>query len=295
MAPGIGIPSFVLVSRQRCPLASDRGEPIRHEELAGRRVVRGVGPGVNVPFAVQHYDVSHTTPMPSRSRLLLLVVCFLVAALCIRLGFWQLSRLEERRNENRRLAAARVGAVVSLNAPLPAGSSRADRRIVVRGEYDRTHEVVLRGHVYRELPGVQVVTPLKIEGSDSAVLVNRGFLPSPDATFADTDSLNEPGVVEVKGVALAIPVSADSGAPWVSNGKETWRRLDLAALRARIPYPLIGVYVLQSPDSGQPRYPRRLEPQPLNDGPHLSYAVQWFAFAAIAIGGGTIFAFRKGT
>jgi surfeit locus 1 family protein len=81
----------------------------------------------------------------------------------------------------------------------------------------------------------------------------------------------------------------------VNNGKETWRRLDLPTLRARIPFPLIDVYILQSPDSGLPRYPRRLEPPALNDGPHLSYAVQWFAFATIAIVGGTIFAFRKGT
>lgn len=256
--------------------------------------IRRVGPGVNVPFAVRNYDVSHTIPMPSRSRILLLVVSLLVAVLCVRLGFWQLSRLEERRDENRNAAEARARAVVDLNGP-PSGSARADHRVVVRGTYDRTHEVVLRGHVYRELPGVQVVTPLKIEGSDSAVLVNRGFLPSPDASFADTDSLNEPGVVEVKGVALAIPVSADSGAPRVSNGKETWRRLDLPAQRARVPYPLMDVYIRQSPDSGLPSYPRRLEPQPFNDGPHLSYAVQWFAFAAIAVVGGTIFAFRKGT
>jgi cytochrome oxidase assembly protein ShyY1 len=30
-------------------------------------------------------------------------------------------------------------------------------------------------------------------------------------------------------------------------------------------------------------YPRRLEPQPLDDGPHLSYMLQWFAFAATAL------------
>lgn len=232
--------------------------------------------------------------MPSRSRLLLLIVSLVAAAICVRLGFWQLSRLKERQAENRRAANARAGELVTLNGPSPTGSARVDHGVAVRGEYDRAHEVVLRGHVYREVPGVHVVTPLRIAGSDSGVLVNRGFLPSPDATFADTDSLNEPGMVEVRGVALAIPASADSGAPLVSNGKETWRRLDLPALRARIPYPLIDVYILQSPDSGLPRYPRRLEPHPLNDGPHLSYAVQWFAFAAIAVVGGIIFALRKG-
>lgn len=229
-----------------------------------------------------------------RSRYLLLVISLLLAALFIRLGLWQLSRLHDRRAENRRAAEGRAGEMVDLNSAGPLGKGRANHRVIVHGEYDRTREVVLRGHVYRELPGVQVVTPLRISGSDSAVLVNRGFFPSPDATFADTDSLNEPGSVEVRGIAFAIPVSADSGGARINNGKETWRRLDLVALRARSPYPLMDIYVLQNPDAKLPLYPRRLEPLPLDDGPHLSYAIQWFAFATIAVAGGLIFLFRKG-
>ena len=228
-----------------------------------------------------------------RSRVLLLVISLLTAVLFVRLGIWQLSRLDARRAENRVAAEARRGPVVDLNRTGSARAARENHRVLVQGRYDRTYEVVLRGHVYRELPGVEIVTPLRIEGSDSAVMVNRGFFPSPDATFADTDSLNETGNVRVSGVALAIPVSSDSGGALVSNGRETWRRLDLATLRARIPYPLLDVYILQSPDSGLPRYPIRLEPAPLNDGPHLSYAIQWFAFALIAVGGGLIFALRN--
>lgn len=228
-----------------------------------------------------------------RSRVLLLIISLLTAVLFVRLGIWQLSRLQVRRTENRLAAGARGDQVIELNRTGSGGAARENRRVSVQGRYDRTYEVVLRGHVYRELPGVEIVTPLRIEGSDSAVMVNRGFFPSPDATFADTDSLNETGNVRVSGVALAIPVSSDSGGALTSNGRETWRRLDLAALRARIPYPLLDVYILQSPDSGLPRYPIRLEPPPLTDGPHLSYAIQWFAFAAIAVGGGLIFALRK--
>ena len=228
-----------------------------------------------------------------RSRFLLLVVSLLAAALFVRLGIWQLDRLHARRADNRLAAGARAGPVVDLNQRGSRSPDRVNHRVVVHGHYDRAHEIVLRGHVHRELPGVHIVTPLRIEGSDSAVMVNRGFFPSPDATFADTDSLNEPGKVRVEGIGLAIPVSADSGGMLLSNGRETWRRLDLAALRARIPYPLLDVYVLQSPDSALPTYPLRLEPPPLTDGPHLSYAVQWFSFAAIAIGGGLIFALRR--
>lgn len=231
--------------------------------------------------------------MSLRAPYLLLVLSLLAAALFLRLGFWQLSRLEERRQENRRAEDARAAEVLDLNRPDRAGTSRAHRRVVATGEYDRTHEIVLRGHMYRETPGVHLVTPLRLRGSDSAVLVNRGYLPSPDATFAVTDGLDEPGTVRVEGVALSVPLSADSGGLLTSNGRETWRRLDLAALRRRLPYPLLDVYILQRPDDSLPRSPRRLEPQPLDDGPHLSYAIQWFAFAAIAIGGGLIVVVKR--
>lgn len=227
------------------------------------------------------------------SRPLLFAFSLLFAGLFARLGFWQLSRLQERREGNRVASEARAGEVIELNQPAGAGPSRANRRVMVRGEYDRSQEVVLRGHLYREAPGVEIVTPLRIEGADSAVLVNRGFVPSPDATVAATDSLNEPGIVRVEGLALAVPASPDSGGRLNNNGHETWRRLDLPALRRRLPYPLLDVYVLQGPDSALPVYPRRMMPPPLDDGPHLSYAIQWFAFATIAVAGGSIFLLRK--
>jgi surfeit locus 1 family protein len=226
------------------------------------------------------------------SRSILLAVSLLLAALFIRLGRWQTSRLHERRASNRVAEAARSEGVVDLNAPSP-GAIRTNRRVVLQGEYDRSQEIILRGHVLRELPGVHVVTPLRLAGQDSAVLVNRGFVPAADAVHALVENLDEPGMQRVEGIALQIPVSDDSGAVVQSRGGETWRRLDLAALRARLPYPIFDVYVLQQPDTSLPRYPIRLEPQPLDDGPHLSYAIQWFAFAAITVAGSWLLLIRK--
>ena len=97
----------------------------------------------------------------------------------------------------------------------------------------------------------------------------------------ETDSLNEPGVVTVKGLAVAAP--AGPGAPLERDGRTTWGRLDLEALGARVPYTLAPVYIRQLPDSKLPRFPRRLEPFPIDDGPHLSYAIQWFSFAIMAV------------
>jgi surfeit locus 1 family protein len=233
--------------------------------------------------------------MLTRSRALPIIVGLLSAALFVRLGFWQLSRLHERRGRNAAAAEARKGSPVDLNTPgVPRDSTLADRPVAVRGEYDRSREIVLRNHVYRDTPGIWLVTPLRIAGSDSVVLVNRGFVPAPDAVTADLDSLDEPGEVTVRGLAVPVPLTSDSGKPNSRLGRVSWERLDLVALRRKLPYPILAVSILQTPDSALPGRPIRLEPLPLDDGPHLSYAIQWFSFATIGLVGGILLA-RKAT
>ena len=63
----------------------------------------------------------------------------------------------------------------------------------------------------------------------------------------------------------------------------TWARLDRDALAPGCRTQLAPVYIRQAPDAALPRFPRRLEPIPIDDGPHLSYAIQWFAFALMAV------------
>jgi surfeit locus 1 family protein len=234
--------------------------------------------------------------MSLRSTPVLVGIILLVTAGCLRLGVWQVDRLHQRRATNAMSAARRALPSVPLNTPAPS-SHRAvdplpDRRVTAEGVFDHSRQLVVRGRVYREAPGVHVVTPLRLTDTDTAVLVNRGFVPAPDAMTAEVDSLGEVGVRQVTGIAFAIPTDAEGGAPLAREGRTTWKRLDLATLRARLPYPILDVYILEAPDSGLPRYPRRLEPRPLDDGPHLSYAIQWFSFGTITLVGGIILLYQ---
>jgi surfeit locus 1 family protein len=220
--------------------------------------------------------------MSPTTRRIAIVGLMLIAAVFLRLGFWQVERLAERRAVNQAALAARSKPALDLgtSAALTA-EELSDRWVDARGVYDREHEIVLRGQAFQGAPGVYVVTPLRLAGRDTAVLVLRGFVPAPDAVRANTDSLVEPGTVRVRG--LATPIESGSGQPLEHADRTTWARLDLEALRARLPYPLLPVAVRQTPDSSLPRSPRRLPPPELTDGPHLNYAIQWFLFAGMAV------------
>jgi surfeit locus 1 family protein len=214
------------------------------------------------------------------------------AAAFVRLGFWQLGRLRERETSNRVTLSARAAPPVSLDRVDSAGiSSLGQRHVIATGRYDEDHDIVLRGVALDGVPGVHVVTPLLLPGRETALLVDRGFVPSPDAVTVETDSLREPGRVRVEGIAIPIP--SGGGKPLEHGGRTTWGRLDLAELRQRLPYPILPIYVRQLPDSGLPAFPRRVPPPALDEGPHLSYAIQWFLFAVMAVMFGVLVVNRK--
>lgn len=222
--------------------------------------------------------------MSPRTRLVLLVLLAVTTAVCVRLGLWQLGRLRERRTAN--AAISRALALPEIDVESGDADNVAFRRVRARGRYDHAREFVIRGQVHREQPGVLVATPLRLEGGDAAVLVVRGFVPAADATTADLDSLIEPGTRTVRGVARPLERREDGGGQIVRGSRTTWRGLDSAAVASALPYPTLPIIIQQAAESGLARLPRRLPPPVLDDGPHLSYTIQWFAFATIAIVGG---------
>jgi surfeit locus 1 family protein len=199
-----------------------------------------------------------------------------------RLGVWQLSRLHQRRAANRVTLAARSAPPVLLpKSALQRPEMLNEHRVIARGRYDHDHDIVLRGEALQGVPGVHLVTPLRMTGTDTALLVDRGFVPAPDAVSVEPERLREPGEVVAEGIAAGL--DSGGGKPIVDAGRTTWARLDLLALRDRLPYPVLPVYLRQVPGSGVPSFPRRLDPPAIDEGPHLSYAVQWFLFAGLAV------------
>jgi len=219
------------------------------------------------------------------------VIAVALAALFARLGLWQLDRLAQRRALNAEVAA-NFGADPVPVESLPRDSAGMRyRRATVQGVFDYANEVVITQRIRGGSPGVNLLTPVRVAGRDTAYLVNRGWVYSPDGKRIDQATWREPDSADV--LAFALPANtSDSSAAGVASPK-LMRTLDFDEVQKGMPYPIARVHLVQLGDtSPKGNVPPRLMPPPPSEGAHKSYAVQWFSFAAIALIGAGIFAYN---
>lgn len=227
----------------------------------------------------------------SRPLILLAVV---IAAVCVRLGLWQLARLHERQSINASLARRAIAGAVPVSG-LPTDTANAHyRRVSVQGEYDYANEIVLTLRSRSGSPGVNIVTPVKLPSTDTAVLVVRGWVYSPNGMTVDLTRWREPTQLNGSGFVETYPPSR-KGANASPSHHNAYRWLDRADLEKRFNYPLKPYYVVLTSHSADTTSdtPPRLGVPPMDEGPHKSYAIQWFSFAAISIIGTILFLRRK--
>ena len=219
--------------------------------------------------------------IPTRTRVFI-GVAIIIAAVCVRLGFWQLHRREERKARNALIISRLDSAAVDVTA-LPHDSAVARfRRVRVTGVPDYEHELIYAARSYRGSPGVNFLTPVRIAGRDTAVIVNRGWVYSPDGATVDESKWRDTSAT-FTGYVEELP--SVTGSAYASRPRVI-ARLSYAAVAKALPYPVAPVYVVALGDSViAPDRLARLTVPPLDEGPHLSYAVQWFAFAFIAFVG----------
>jgi surfeit locus 1 family protein len=210
------------------------------------------------------------------------------AVLSISLGFWQLRRLSARRAANALLEGRREAPEVPLDS-LPSDTALAHfRRVRIRGAYDYSNQIVLTLRGREGSPGVNIFTPIRRAGTDTAVLVNRGWVYSPDGVEVDLGKWREGDTVDANGFVETFPTvgAFDALNPARPRAMRRLHRPDLIRL---FPYPIANYYVVLTDSSTSPAAPPRVEPAPLDEGPHRNYAIQWFSFATISIVGLVIF------
>jgi len=227
--------------------------------------------------------------MFSRKWLFTTLLVLSGTAVCIRLGIWQLDRLEQRRAFNAQVETMRAAAVLDLNQGVPEDIDSMEwRAITVTGKYDFEDQVALRNQYNDDRQyGYHLITPLLFEGG--AVLVDRGWIPADgNADPEDWRKYDEAGQVTVTGqlrLGQVKPVIGGVADPELGPGQsrlDLWNNLNVARISRQIPFPVLPVFV--QPNVGGDEMVPPVPSQPvleLDEGPHFGYAMQWFSFATI--------------
>ena len=228
-----------------------------------------------------------------------MVAVVAITAVFVRLGFWQLDRLDERRATNA-VAESHLGQPPQDFDELTgeAGVELNDleyRRTTTSGVFDVENEVLIRSQVYLGAAGFHVITPL-IKSDGAVVLVNRGWVPlgldevpvGQASPIVANDTSRVDGWVHLSQLRPALGPVDDAG-----KDLAVLSRVDIDRIQQQVDYPLEPIYVIQERE-GEPDLPVPLAAPSFEDeGPHLGYAIQWFGFALILAVGSILLARRQ--
>jgi surfeit locus 1 family protein len=216
------------------------------------------------------------------------LLCLLLVVVFINCGFWQLRRLHEKQHRNALIHAREEAAPTTLDAALRGGADDAVfRRVGVEGRWDAADTVLVRSRSLEERPGYHVLTPLVV--GDEAVIVNRGFTPLGGGSDEDILSNVRPratGTVRIDGLLRASEERGSIGPKDPAGHLLVVNRIDIPRLQQQIDTPLVPVYLqLTDPPPPEGTFPQLLPLPTTDEGPHRSYAIQWFIFATVGIVG----------
>jgi cytochrome oxidase assembly protein ShyY1 len=215
---------------------------------------------------------------------LLIVFVAVLATVFISLGDWQLDRLRQRKEQNATTTANASSPILPADQIFTRRITDADewQRVEARGTFDADHQFVIRYRENGNADGYQIVTPLRM--STGTLLVDRGFVALPRGSQIPAAAPPPPsGEVVVVGHVRRNEQGRSSAITPVDG---QMRLINSDAIAATLPYPVRDGYLsamsVEPPQTGnlQP-----VAPPELSEGPHLSYAVQWFIFTAFAIAG----------
>lgn len=199
----------------------------------------------------------------------------------IGLGMWQLDRAAEKTTIRDRVLSRGQMSPVNINRVRIDPDSMDYRRATVRGRYREALTIYLDNKVLDGVPGYEVLTPLVIETSDRAILVNRGWVPWGESR-QNLPAVDTPDDVVMLAGRLRKPPEEYFA---LEAPRETfeprWQNLDIARYRAVTGVPVAPVVLALSPgdarDESLVRRPLQYDDSWIER--HRAYAVQWFALA----------------
>ena len=199
-------------------------------------------------------------------------------AVTVALGNWQLGRAAEKRELKARWEARAAAPPIEIPAgELPAQDAEL-RRVGARGVFEPRYAVYLDNRIRRGVPGYHVVMPLRIEGGERHVLVNRGWI----ARTADRSELPQVRTpresVSISGIGVVPGQRMLELSEKVIEGR-IWQNLTIERYRQTMPIN-IQPFLIRQDSALDDGLVREWEPPGFGIDRHYGYAFQWFALAA---------------
>ena len=201
--------------------------------------------------------------------------------LTLALGRWQLSRAAQKENLQVAIVAQSQRVALDTSALLKTVNllESVHRTVALRGSWVAAKTVFLDNRQMNAKPGFFVVTPMLLENSNTAVLVQRGWI---GRNFTERERLPEVptpgGIVEIQGrIAPPPPKLFELGDAGVGRIRQN---LDIGQFKAETSLPLLPISVLQSDAAGDGLL-RDWPVAAATAGKNYGYAFQWFGLSLL--------------
>lgn len=199
------------------------------------------------------------------------------------LSFWQLDRLDAKKQFNKTVNSHIAEPVREFSAVLTDSTSVQDvewRRVAVKGVFEPDDAVTVINRSQDGSAGYDSLVPLKLSDG-SAVLVNRGFVPlamkTPEITTGEVTVI---GFLRVSQERTGLGLK-DSDSRLTTE----FQRFDVPRIASQLEYrvqPMFLQLIQQEPQK-KSEWPAPVALPPLDEGTHMSYAVQWMFFSLVAL------------
>lgn len=213
---------------------------------------------------------------------LLAVFVVALAVTFLNLGQWQLDRLDQRRAANAVVVEHEESPVLPYQQVMDRAIGDSDQwqRVRVTGTFDPDRQLVVRYRSSAGDTGYEIVTPLRADDGRT-VLVDRGFAQrSAGRDFPSVAPAPPSGSVTVTGYVRRDERGSEAA---VTPADNAVRLINSEVISGWLGEPLVNGYIgMVTVEPAQDGDLRPVHPPELTEGPHFSYAMQWFAFTAIA-------------
>ena len=225
----------------------------------------------------------------------LLTICCI--PLFIKLGLWQYSKAEQKQALQAQYDASALHQAEALPADLTHPEALRYKQIKITGEYVKQYQILLDNQVEGETAGYHVITPLKIDGKDEMVLIDRGWIAASD-NHADLPQIDVPeGAQQVLGQIWVPSKKFYTLSPQPATDghwQVLWQNMDMDAYTKAVPLKVLPIVLRMSPEN-QGGFVRNWIRPDDRIATHLGYAYQWFGFAFTAFAIYIFVGFRRGS